>query len=72
MIKPEVMPDVEPLMLECYRGDLILLSRFTPHRSQPNTSDRCRWSLDLRYQPTGQHTGRTSASRLCCAEPRAS
>ena len=21
MIKPELMPDVEPLMLECYRGD---------------------------------------------------
>ena len=55
-----LMPDVEPLMLECYRGDLILLSRFTPHRSQPNTSDRCRWSLDLRYQPTGVHTGRTA------------
>ena len=33
MIKPELMPDVEPLMLECYRGDVILLSRFTPHRS---------------------------------------
>ncbi|MDE0015023.1 MAG: hypothetical protein OXU51_02465, partial [Candidatus Poribacteria bacterium] len=56
MIKPELMPDVEPLMLECYRGDLILLSRFTPHRSEPNTSDRCRWSLDLRYQTTGHHT----------------
>ena len=60
MIKPELMPDVEPLMLECYRGDIILLSRFTPHRSQPNTSERCRWSLDLRYQPTGHHTGRTA------------
>ena len=30
------------------------------HRSEPNTSDRCRWSLDLRYQTTGQHTGRTA------------
>jgi phytanoyl-CoA hydroxylase len=35
------------------------MSRFTPHRSLPNSSDKCRWSLDLRYQPTGQHTGRT-------------
>ncbi|MCG9134389.1 phytanoyl-CoA dioxygenase family protein [Candidatus Poribacteria bacterium] len=60
MIKPELMPDVEPLMLECYRGDVVLLSRFTPHRSEPNTSDRCRWSLDLRYQTTGHHTGRTA------------
>ena len=60
MIVPELMPDVEPMMLECYRGDVILLSRFTPHRSEPNTSDRCRWSLDLRYQTTGHHTGRTA------------
>ncbi len=60
MIIPELMPDVEPLMLECSLGDVILLSRFTPHRSMPNRSDRCRWSLDLRYQTTGQHTGRTA------------
>ena len=30
------------------------------HRSSPNQSDRCRWSLDLRYQTTGHHTGRTA------------
>lgn len=60
MIVPDLMPDVEPMMLECYRGDIILLSRFTPHRSQPNKSDRCRWSLDLRFQTTGHHTGRTA------------
>ena len=35
------------------------MSRFTPHRSTPNLTDEYRWSLDLRYQPTGQHTGRT-------------
>jgi len=35
------------------------MHRFTPHRSRPNRSKKCRWSLDLRYQPTGQHTGRT-------------
>ena len=60
MIVPELMPDVEPVFLECDRGDVALLSRFTPHSSVPNSSDRCRWSLDLRYQPTGQHTGRTA------------
>lgn len=60
MIKPELMPDTQPMMLECYRGDIVLLSRFTPHRSQPNNSDRCRWSLDLRFQTTGHHTGRTA------------
>ena len=60
MIVPELMPDTEAMMLECHRGDVILLSRFTPHRSQPNKSDRCRWSLDLRFQTTGHHTGRTA------------
>jgi hypothetical protein len=60
MIVPDLMPDSEPMMLECHRGDVILLSRFTPHRSQPNKSDRCRWSLDLRFQTTGHHTGRTA------------
>ncbi len=58
-IAPEAMPHIEPLPLECKRGDVVLMSRFTPHRSTPNYSDQCRWSLDLRYQPTGQHTGRT-------------
>ena len=58
-IVPEEMPEIEPLALECKRGDVVLMNRFTPHRSTPNYSDQCRWSLDLRYQPTGQHTGRT-------------
>ena len=58
-IKPEAMPDVIPKPLECYRGDVIFINRFTPHRSTPNLSDKCRWSMDLRYQTTGHHTGRT-------------
>ena len=60
MIVPDAMPAAEPVLLECGRGDVVLLTRFTPHCSVPNVSDRCRWSLDLRYQPTGQHTGRTA------------
>ena len=59
-IAPEAMPEVEPLSLECSLGDVIFLSRFTPHSSTPNRSDICRWSLDLRYQTTGHHTGRTA------------
>ena len=34
------------------------MHRYTPHRSTPNYTDGVRWSLDLRYQPTGQPTGR--------------
>jgi hypothetical protein len=28
------------------------------HRALPNLSDGLRWSMDLRYHPTGQATGR--------------
>lgn len=59
-IDPELMPDIEPVTLECEKGDVIFMTKYTPHRSTPNTSDKCRWSLDLRYQTTGHHTGRTA------------
>ena len=39
-------------------GSVILFARNTMHRALPNVSDSVRWSLDLRYQPTGQPTGR--------------
>jgi phytanoyl-CoA hydroxylase len=58
-IVPDVMPQAEARVMDCKKGDLVLMSRFTPHRSGVNDSDLCRWSLDMRYQPTGQHTGRT-------------
>lgn len=60
MIEPKLLPQTEPRKLVCRKGDVILMSRFTPHASTPNRTDRCRWSLDLRFQPTGQHTGRTA------------
>ncbi|NNL66278.1 MAG: mitomycin antibiotic biosynthesis protein, partial [Myxococcales bacterium] len=55
---PEVIPDVAPETLECPRGGAILQDKFTPHRSTPNRSDGVRWSLDVRFQPAGQPTGR--------------
>lgn len=58
-IRPELMPKEEPVAAACRKGDVVLLDKFTPHHSKPNRSDQCRWSLDLRYQPTGHHTGRT-------------
>jgi phytanoyl-CoA hydroxylase len=59
-IWPELLPDVEPVVASCKKGDVVILNKFTPHRSTPNRTDLCRWSLDLRYQPTGEHTGRTA------------
>lgn len=70
-IAPEAMPQTEPIPLECMRGDVVLMSRFTPHRSTPNYSAQCRWSLDLRYQPTGQPTGRTGHPAFVARSRRA-
>ncbi len=39
-------------------SDVILMHKHTCHGSLPNVSDNLRWSLDLRYNPTGQPTGR--------------
>ncbi|MCZ6677519.1 MAG: phytanoyl-CoA dioxygenase family protein [Candidatus Poribacteria bacterium] len=58
-IAPDMMPEIEPVPMICCKGDLVLMSRFTPHRATPNRSDKCRWSMDVRYHPIGQHTGRT-------------
>ena len=40
------------------RGGALFMHSLTCHGSLPNRSERVRWSLDLRYNPTGQHTGR--------------
>ena len=37
--------------LETGTGDVILMNKLLQHGSLPNTSDRLRFSLDLRYQP---------------------
>ncbi len=40
------------------RGGALFMHRKTPHCSLSNNSDDVRWSMDLRYNPTGQPTGR--------------
>lgn len=40
------------------RGSALFMHRRTPHSSLSNLSDDVRWSMDLRYNPTGQPTGR--------------
>ena len=48
--------DAVPVPMQ--RGSVLFMHRLTCHGSLPNRSDRIRWSLDLRYNPVGQHTGR--------------
>ncbi len=40
------------------RGGAVLFHKMNVHRALPNRSNKLRWSLDLRYHPTGQATGR--------------
>ena len=57
-IRPELFPQVAPRPVPVGKGGLVFMHRYTPHRSTPNLTNSVRWSLDLRYQPTGQPTGR--------------
>ena len=43
---------------ELKRGDVLFMHRQTCHSSLPNVSEQVRISFDLRYNPTGQPTGR--------------
>ena len=58
-IRPDLLPQVEPMVAEVNKGGVIFMSQFTPHHSIPNVTEwDVRWSLDLRYQRTGTPTGR--------------
>ena len=50
----------DAVSLPMNRGSVLFMHRLTCHGSLPNNSDRVRWSLDLRYNPIGQPTGRGS------------
>ncbi|WP_167859079.1 phytanoyl-CoA dioxygenase family protein [Paenibacillus cymbidii] len=36
------------------KGDILIFNQLTLHRSLPNVSEGVRWSIDIRYTPTGQ------------------
>lgn len=40
-------------------GGVVLMHPLTPHSAGPNTSEGYRWSFDVRYNVTGQPTGRS-------------
>jgi phytanoyl-CoA hydroxylase len=57
-IVPDQLPLQKPVLAECKKGGLIIMNKYTPHKGTPNLSDIVRWSIDLRYQRTGEPTGR--------------
>jgi phytanoyl-CoA hydroxylase len=65
-IKPEFLPQVTPLPLEVRKGGVVFLNQFTPHHSTSNLTEwDVRWSLDIRYQPSGTPTGRPFHPAFC-------
>lgn len=57
-IVPEQLPDIDPMAAVCPKRGIVIMNKYTPHRSTTNCSEVVRWSLDLRYQPIGEPTGR--------------
>ncbi|MEL6947510.1 MAG: phytanoyl-CoA dioxygenase family protein, partial [Pseudomonadota bacterium] len=57
-IAPGYLDEREAVTLPVKAGGIVLLHPLTPHASLDNTSDSIRWSFDLRYNVTGQPTGR--------------
>ncbi len=53
------VPNAEAVPAPVKAGGAVLFHPLTPHASLPNNSDGYRWSFDLRYNVTGQPTGRS-------------
>ena len=47
-------PTAESVAVPMKKGDVIFIHKLTPHASGPNTTDGIRWSMDIRYQKTGE------------------
>ena len=57
-IRAEAMPGDSPVCCPVSKGGVLMIQHRTVHRSTPNYSDGIRWSLDVRYSPVGEPTGR--------------
>jgi len=60
-IPPSVATSFDVVTCEVSRGSCIVFSHLTPHRSLPNHSSSCRWSIDLRYLLAGGFAGTNQA-----------
>ena len=58
-IPDALVPEHAAIPVPLRAGSALILSRHTMHCARANTTDTIRWSFDLRYQPTGQPTGRS-------------
>ncbi len=52
------LPDAQRITVPMGKGDVMIMHKLTPHGSGPNRTDVVRWSMDLRYQKTGEPSPR--------------
>lgn len=57
-ITPKNLPKRKAVPTPVKAGGAVIFHPLTPHASLSNNSDGYRWSFDLRYNVTGQNTGR--------------
>ena len=57
-IPDELIAPEQVVSMPVKAGGLVLLHQRTEHGALDNLSQQIRWSFDLRYQPTGQPSGR--------------
>ena len=57
-ITPRLLPKRDAVPAPVPAGGAVIFHPLTPHSSLANNSDGYRWSFDLRYNVTGQATGR--------------
>ncbi len=57
-IRDRYLPKQDAVPCPVRAGGAVIFHPLTPHASLSNTSDGYRWSFDLRYNVTGQSTGR--------------
>ena len=55
-LSPKERDRLNGVSIEMNPGDALCFTQLTPHRALPNRSDQVRWSIDVRYEPTGQAT----------------
>jgi phytanoyl-CoA hydroxylase len=61
-IDPDLVSAFKTDICEVKRGDVIVFTHLTPHRSLPNLSRNCRWSIDMRYIQAGHFSGASQPS----------
>lgn len=70
-ITDEFLPNAEHVVpTPVQAGGAVLFHPLTPHCSRPNLSNDYRWSFDLRYNVTGQPTGRSQFPEIVVRSAR--